>query len=74
MQQKMAAQVAKKKGFKSLGEVSEVSGVSRQTLVNWYHNKRRLFDIVMVGARQFDPLPLTRDSQPVSPLTVDKVI
>ena len=54
MQQKMAAQVAKQAGYKSLGQVSELSGVSRQTLVNWYQNKRRLFDIVILGTRQFD--------------------
>tara|TARA_R110002096_G_scaffold260001_2_gene453377 strand:+ start:677 stop:898 length:222 start_codon:yes stop_codon:yes gene_type:complete len=63
MQQKMAAQAAKKKGFKSLGEVSEISGVSRQTLVNWFNNKRRLFDIVIAGSPQFDLLILEPDGQ-----------
>ncbi len=44
-----AAQAAKSAGLKSLAVVSELSGVSRQTLDNWYKNKRKLFDIVILG-------------------------
>ena len=64
MQQKMAAQVAKQAGYASLKELSEKSGVSRQTLVNWYQNKNRLFNIVIVGSRQFDSLSQSHVDQP----------
>ena len=45
-------------------ELSEKSGVSRQTLVNWYQNKNRLFNIVIVGSQQFDSLSQSHVDQP----------
>jgi len=46
-----AAQMAKLEGFKSLLQVSEITGVSTQTLTNWRKNKLKLFEIVLVGAK-----------------------
>jgi len=40
---------AKSNGLKSLEQVSKLSGVSVQTLNNWYHNKPKLFHIVLMG-------------------------
>lgn len=37
-------------GLKSLAELSEISGESVQTLINWYHNKPILFDLLLRGA------------------------
>jgi len=44
-----AAQQAKQYGLKSLLEVSELTGVSTQTLNNWHNDKPRLFSIVLAG-------------------------
>lgn len=41
----------KKCGFVSVKQVVDTSGVSRETLGNWYNNKRKLFDIVLLGCR-----------------------
>lgn len=41
---------AKQVGFKSLGELADLSSVSRQTLNNWYKTKRERFEIVLKGA------------------------
>lgn len=43
------SQQAKTAGLKSLSQVSELSGVSVQTLINWHRDKPRLFDIVLLG-------------------------
>jgi hypothetical protein len=40
---------AKSNGLKSLEQVSKLSGVSVQTLNNWYHNKPALFHVVLMG-------------------------
>lgn len=37
-------------GLKSLSELSKISGVSVQTLINWHRNKKELFAIVVAGA------------------------
>ena len=37
-------------GLKSLVALSEMSGESVQTLNNWYKNKPRLFELVLMGA------------------------
>jgi len=42
------SQVAKASGLK-LVEVSNLTGVSIQTLTNWYKNKPELFDVVLSG-------------------------
>ena len=44
------SQQAKAAGLKSLKEVSELTGVSIQTLINWHKNKPALFVVVLVGA------------------------
>ena len=47
-----AAEHAKKLGFKSLKEVSELSGASTQNLNNWLDNKPDFFEIVLLGCLQ----------------------
>ena len=37
-------------GLKGLGELSEITGVSHQTLSNWHKDKPKLFEIVLKGA------------------------
>jgi hypothetical protein len=44
------AQQAKAAGLKSLLQVSELTGVSIQTLSNWAKSKPDLFRVVIVGA------------------------
>jgi hypothetical protein len=44
------SQQAKSAGLKSLLQVSEITGVSIQTLSNWAKNKPDLFRVVIVGA------------------------
>ena len=43
------SQQAKELGCKSLKEVSVMTGVSEQTLINWHKNKPKLFKIVLIG-------------------------
>ena len=38
-------------GLKSLVELSQITGESQQTLINWNKNKPRLFAVVVAGAR-----------------------
>ena len=40
-----------KAGLDSLAEVSKISGVSGQTLINWHKNKPVLFKIVLIGCK-----------------------
>jgi hypothetical protein len=42
---------AKSAGLKNLSEVSELTGVSTQTLNNWYNNKPMLFKVVIAGCK-----------------------
>jgi len=44
-----ASDQAKKEGLKSLSQITEITGVSTQTLNNWFNNKRNLFNIVVFG-------------------------
>lgn len=46
------SQYIKEYGFKSIRELSEITGVGSQTLIDWYENdkKFRLLNIVMRGA------------------------
>jgi hypothetical protein len=44
-----ASEDAKAAGLKSLAEVSEMTGVSYQTLINWYKHKPALFAVVVAG-------------------------
>jgi hypothetical protein len=39
-------------GLKSLAELSKISLVSQQTLINWHKYKPTLFDLVVNGAAQ----------------------
>lgn len=43
------SQQAKAAGLKGLTEVSNLTGVSLQTLTNWHKNKPRLFVVVVKG-------------------------
>jgi transcriptional regulator with XRE-family HTH domain len=43
------SQQAKAAGLKSLLQVSELTGVSIQTLSNWAKNKPELFEVVING-------------------------
>jgi hypothetical protein len=44
-----ASKAAKELGLKSLVQVSEMTGQSSQTLINWYNDKPELFNIVLLG-------------------------
>lgn len=39
----------KSRGLKSISQISNETGVSAQTLDNWFKNKRDLFDVVVDG-------------------------
>ena len=41
----------KEAGLKSLVQLSQITGESQQTLINWHKNKPRLFAVVVAGAR-----------------------
>lgn len=45
-----ASQKAKAAGLKSLDELVEISGESRQTLNNWHNKKPVKFELVLKGA------------------------
>lgn len=47
-----AHELAKQHGLKSLTQVSELTGQSNQTLINWHKNKPQLFEIVLLGCNQ----------------------
>ena len=40
---------AKAAGLKSLREVSQITEVPERTLYDWFKDKRKLFDIVILG-------------------------
>jgi hypothetical protein len=44
-----ASEQAKAAGLKSLAQVSELTGVSFQTLNNWANTKHDLFQVVLLG-------------------------
>lgn len=43
------AKYAKDAGLKSLAQVSELTGVTRSTLYDWFETKPKLFEIVILG-------------------------
>lgn len=43
------AKQAKQRGLKSLAQVTQLTGVSKETLGNWSKHKPQLFDIVLTG-------------------------
>ena len=45
------SQQAKAAGLKSLTQVSQITGVSLNTLTNWHRDKQLLFKIVLLGCR-----------------------
>lgn len=45
-----ASEKAKKAGLKGLTEMSELTGVSRQTLNNWNKENQLKFDTFLLGA------------------------
>ena len=44
-----ASKQAKELGLKPLTKVSELTGQSLQTLINWHKDKPELFNIVLLG-------------------------
>ena len=44
-----ASEDAKKAGFKSLKQVSEIIGVTTETLRNWHKNDKKRFEVVLLG-------------------------
>ena len=44
------SQQCKAAGLKSLAELVKISEVSEQTLINWHHDKPKLFKLVLAGA------------------------
>lgn len=49
-----ASDEAKKAGLSGLVEVTEVTGVSKQTLINWYNDKPQLFNTVILGCVSYN--------------------
>lgn len=45
------AQQAKSLGLKNLTQVSQMTGISLETLANWHKNRPRLFRIVLIGCK-----------------------
>ena len=45
------AQQAKSIGLNSLTQVSQITGVSLNTLTNWHRDKPELFRIVLIGVK-----------------------
>ena len=43
------SEYVKSRGLKSLTFVSEETGVSSRTLINWFHNYPRRFEIIVKG-------------------------
>ena len=49
-----AAYAAKASGLKTLSIVTKHTGICGQTLINWYRNRRPLFDVVLAGAKVYE--------------------
>lgn len=47
------SQQAKSVGLKSLTQVSQITGVSLNTLTNWQRDKPDLFRIVLLGCKSY---------------------
>lgn len=47
-----ASKEAKKTGYKSLQQVANIVGTSRENLINWHRDKPRLFRCILLGACQ----------------------
>ena len=46
-----ASKRAKDFGLKSLNQMSDLTGRSPQTLINWYRNQPMFFDVVLLGCK-----------------------
>jgi len=44
------SEVCKEAGLSGLNELSAITGVSLQTLINWHKKKSKLFSVVLAGA------------------------
>lgn len=44
------SQQCKAAGLIGLAELSNLTGISRQTLINWHKSKPKLFTVVVAGA------------------------
>lgn len=49
-----ASQLAKQHGF-NLKKVEELTGLSRQTLINWHRDRPELFKIIILGCKANQP-------------------
>ena len=47
-----ASQQAKEAGMKSLAQVSEITGISFQTLNNWHKKRPELYAVILLGCKQ----------------------
>ena len=54
------SQQAKNVGLKSLTQVSQITGVSLNTLTNWHRDKPELFRIVLLGCVA-ETTPIAKD-------------
>ena len=50
LQKMKPSEKCKAAGLKSLAELSQISGESVQTLINWSRNKPKVFKLVLLGA------------------------
>lgn len=64
MQEITASQTVKAHGLKSTRYVAEKIGKHEITLINWFKNNRKLFDIVILGCVQSDLQLQQHDCQP----------
>tara|TARA_R110002049_G_scaffold294788_1_gene481719 strand:+ start:752 stop:1168 length:417 start_codon:yes stop_codon:yes gene_type:complete len=56
-----ASKDAKKIGLKGLMRVSQETGQSMQTLINWHKNKPKLFNTVLFGCKAIDEIKVLAD-------------
>ena len=49
----------KAQGLPSLAYVAREAGIIERTLFNWYHNKNKLFEVVVAGV----PMPCVKDEE-----------
>jgi hypothetical protein len=52
------AETVKKFGYKSLKQLSEITGIQTQTLRKWAADRPRLFIIILSGAVQYRTAPV----------------
>ena len=52
MQLTTPSKYAKESGLKRLKEVERITGINSDTLIIWFHKRRKLFDVVILGCVQ----------------------